>query len=839
MLARTLFPALIALSVASTGCLEDKQRGGDAGPGADAGDGDGDGDGDIVGDDGDGDGGVDLPEDGGQDGAGDDAGGGGAEDGGGDDGDEEEPPRREACDDDDGCTDERICENGFCSEPICEADGDCGSMLQACRDGRCRDRCLGPGTCIRGGICVDGACMPPECNVKEDCGDPLKTCEGGACIDVDPCQGDEDCDDVSRCIDQVCEPLPVCGGDRNCDDNEICQDGRCREQGVCDNEEQCGDAEDCIGGRCVPFVCRGHADCDEGTECRGGECLPPLDVPISEIIILSRARTLFPDQEVQLRAIAVDAAGDIVATNGFVWESSEAGVVGVDEATGLATAGDQAGASEIRAGMADAAGEVLRSEPLTLTVAVIEDVEGVRVRVTDSLTGTPIPGASVVSGALSGATDDRGIAVLAEVGAAVTVFAAGHDTVTIVGTELDAIHVPLRPRQDARSQAGFTGEISFDDVTTEGPLQLGLAGASLSSGFTHFDLNGLVGEVFNTRVEAFGQAIDLPLPGGLTLKGELPLIGYTEVKTDYYALADPGFRVAWSFAGNMEVGELMQMAMGGGFDVGTALTTLLPYFETFEHGVRSAPDVVALPRIVDEDDVDSDGDVQEMVPDYDRFPVRDQTPDHAQQLRVSINVPAPPPGRGQGTDATLVFAGTDVEGIGFVPLGVTASVEAETIATKMAAPHSGIQGGTYAVTAISARIDQELPREVSALVARHDRLPAEVNLGERFLPYPAGAEWDDAERVMSGVGVDGASAHRAVLESEEGRWTIWFVGESLTAALPASPEGVTDQAGGASPRFEALLLSDDMSVDDLLAEGGLGDLADVDSFATGFSRILP
>lgn len=840
MLLRTLIPVVLIL----TGCLAEKQRTGDVEDGgAEAGDGGGDGVGEADGAQGGG-GGDDGTEQGGTPDGGEVAGDPGEAGGGADDGADQgdEPPRRDPCDADGDCSDGRICEAGFCSEAICEGDGDCGSQLQTCRDGRCRDRCLGPGTCIRGGICVNGACEPPECNVKEDCGDPLKTCDGGACVDVDPCQEDGECDDVSRCIDGACEPLQECGGDRNCADNEICSGGRCREQGVCDDDAGCGDAEDCIGGRCVPFVCRGQADCDAGLECRGGECLAPVDAPISEVIILSRSRTLFPDQQVQLKAIAVDAAGDIVATQGFTWESSEPDVVTVEEDSGLATAGALAGVAEIRAGMTAANGEVVRSEPLPLTVQVSEEEApvGVRVRVTDARTGAPISGASVVSAAVSGITDDRGLVDLEGANEMITVFTADHDTVSVVGSDLDTLHVPLWPRQDALSQAGFTGEISFEDVSTDAPLELGLAGASLASGFTNFDLNGLVGEVFNTRVEIpLVGGIDLPLPGGLVLSGDLPLIGYTEIKTDYSALADPGFRVAWSFAGRVPVGDLVQMAMGGGFDVGVALTTLLPYFETFEHGVRSAPDVVALPRIVDEDDVDGDGDVDELVPDYERFPVRNQRPDHAQHLRLTIDVPAPPPGRGAGTDATLVFAGTDVEGIGFVPLGVTASVEAETIATKMAAPHSGIQGGTYAVTAISARIDQSLPREVSALVSRHELLPAEVILGERFLPYPAGAEWDDAERVMSGIGVDGAHAHRAVLESVQGRWTIWYVGEGLTAALPDSPDGVSDQADGATARFEALSLMDGMSLDDLLAEGGLGDLGDIDAFATGFSRILP
>ena len=101
---------------------------------------------------------------------------------------------------------------------------------------------------------------------------------------------------------------------------------------------------------------------------------------------------------------------------------------------------------------------------------------------------------------------------------------------------------------------------------------------------------------------------------------------------------------------------------------------LLPYFETFDHGLRVGERLVALPRIVDEDDIDGDGDVVERVPDYERFSVLNIGPDQQQRLRLEIDAAS---AMTEGETA-IFFPGVQFEGIGFVPLGVTAATELAT-----------------------------------------------------------------------------------------------------------------------------------------------------------------
>lgn len=738
-----------------------------------------------------------------------------------------------ACIGDGDCGPGGTCEDGVCQDPECVMDGDCPApMLQACRDFVCRDRCLGQ-TCVRGGICVEGACVPDECTVDGDCEDG-QLCRSGRCIAAQPCETIDDCADDQRCVEGNCEPLAVCAGDRNCAADEICQDGLCRPQPTCEVRGDCGEGQDCVGARCVPFVCRGVGDCPQGEECRGGACVEIEAAEVARVVILTRPRALTVGETLAFRAVGLDERGDVVAFGGFEWSAQGAGQI---DAAGVLTAGPGAGEASVIAAYAAPGGRI-ESEPVVVPVVELDPVMGRRVWVTDATTGRPVQGATVRAGDEEVQTDAAGVAAIAGEGAlTVSVFSNNHDYLTIVGTDQADLHLPLSPRRGNARIAGFTGQPDFDRVASQGEVDLGLAGGTLAGGLTRIDLGTLLGQIFNVPVNAGPLNFDLPLPGGLTLAAQVPILGQLRVKDDYFVTAEPGFQFAWSFAGRIDFGTLGALFQGGGggggFNVGRVLATLLPFFDRFQHGVR-VDDLAGLPRVVDEDDVDGDGDVEELVPDYERFPVLNMEPAQSQQLRVNVTVSDPNAVQGEGTAVALLLAGSEVDGVGFVPLGISSADAAAEIAMRQAAPYAGLEAGRPVLMALAARFGggNFLPESVSGRIARFDGpLPAALALGD-FLPLPEGATWDPALRRVGAGAVEGATVHRATFAGPAGRWTVWFLG-APEGTLPFPPDGAADLAAGADVDVEALRTS--VAFDDLVGPNR-GSLVEIDRLTEAFSR---
>ncbi|MEZ4472076.1 MAG: hypothetical protein R3F60_15040 [bacterium] len=420
--------------------------------------------------------------------------------------------------------------------------------------------------------------------------------------------------------------------------------------------------------------------------------------------------------------------------------------------------------------------------------------------------------------------------------ATVSVFSPRHDYVTLVDTALTDLRLAVEPRSSNARVAGFTGQPDFDRVEGAGEVELGLAGATLAGGVTRISLGAILGQIFQVPVSAGPLNFDLPLPGGLTLAAEVPFLGQLRIKDDYFVTADAGFQFAWSFAGRIDFGTLaglFQGGGGGGFNVGRVLATLLPFFDRFNHGLR-VDALNALPRLADANDVDGDGDREELVPDYDRFPVLNIEPAQAQRLRVSVEVADPGTIQGEGTAVALLLAGSDVDDVGFVPLGLSSADAAATIAMRQAAPYGGLEVGQPALLALAARFGggNFLPEGVSGRVVRFNgALPPEVSLGA-FLALPEAPTWDAALRRVGAGAVDGATVHRAVFAGPAGRWTVWFDG-APEATLPFPPDGQADLAAATDVRVEGLLLSGEFA--ELVGPGG-GDLTDVDRRTRAFSR---
>jgi len=617
--------------------------------------------------------------------------------------------------------------------------------------------------------------------------------------------------------------------------NEICDDGLCRPRTGCEDDSMCADDEDCVGGRCVPFVCRGDADCGEGERCLAGLCAEPVEAMVAQVVIITRPRPLAGP--IQVRAVGLDLFGDIVVSGGFEWTSSDPDTLAIDAATGRATPAEGA---EGRVEIVAAYGDTL-SAPVAFEVGALDVPEGFSVMAYQWATGAPLVGATVQMGAQEQVTDENGAVVLepADGPQAITVFAEGHDYVTVVGPIGDGLVIPVPPRSADALVAGIKGTVDFRNVEGEGAVSIGLSGASFSRGLLDLGLAELLGEIFNIEINLGPLgSVDLPLPAGITINADFP--GIPELKNTYYATAAPGLQLAWSFAGRLdfqEVGGLFRGG-GGGVSVGRVLGTILPFFERFPHGVRVAPDLRALPRLPDEGDIDGDGDTEELLPAYARFESLDTVPDREQGLRLSISVPG-----GDNDTPVLLFSGVDLEGTGFVPLGVSVSTSDDPVATRMAAPHSGLEVGGPVVVALRGEFGvgggrAVLPKDVSVQMRRYpDRVPEAVNFDTPFLALPDSLEWNPALRSVGMNPIEGAQLNRVIFVNGEGRWTVYANGDiPLEFTLPFPPAGYPDLSGGAVVRAEAITVGGGTGLDALLRPDGDIHLANLEALATGFSR---
>jgi hypothetical protein len=720
----------------------------------------------------------------------------------------------ETCTAADECGPGADCVNGMCTEPECRADDQCTAFVQGCVEGACRDRCVGPGTCFRGGTCMGGFCVPPECEGDSDCTDG-RLCRDGSCTEVAACMARDDCGADEQCLDGLCEALPECIGDRQCEGDSICQTGRCRPQTNCEESIlDCADTEYCVGGRCVPNVCRGLSQCSPGEICLGGECVDPPMRTVETVIITQYPRLLRVGQEGVFTAVALDIRGDIIPGVGMItWASSDGRIL----LGGFA--GPAVGVVELWAIHTDSEGQETLSERVRIEVIEANPVvvDGVAVRVIDAEDGRAIGGVLVRYDAQEATTDETGIVqfTLVEGVTRLNAFSNEHDYLTVVGTFDGEYVLPLHRRSSNDRIAGMSGTVDFSQIMSEGGVELSLSGPSVGSRLADISIGSILGPTFSVAISAGPASFDMPIPSGVTLAAELPIVGRIEAKSEFYGTSEPGLRLAWSLAGRMDVGRLTQLAQGGGgAGIGRVLGVILPYFETFSHGLRVGDRLVALPRVPDENDMDGDGDSEELRPDYERFPVLNLRPSREQTLRLSIDASAIT----QPDELTIIFPGMDMPGIGFVPLGVTAAEEPGVYPARMTPAYDGLEEGNPLVMAITARFGdgQVLP---DTLTLHFQRSARNVPLNTSFrvndnqeapIVRPEIAEWNSVMRRFEGNGSQGADAHRLVLFGPDGRWDVYFdQGVETAINLPFPPDGFDDLAAGPEQRFEALQFTQD------------------------------
>ncbi|MCC7073546.1 MAG: hypothetical protein IT383_19715 [Deltaproteobacteria bacterium] len=579
---------------------------------------------------------------------------------------------RHPCFTEDDCDDDQLCSDGVC-RTACVLDDECallGGVLQVCVEGECRQRCLGDFLCL-GGICEENICRDPQCAVDEDCGPGDLFCEGGRCVAFTPCDEDDDCFDPNWSCNELgrCEERPLCSIDAECGADR-CVDGHCRPAQSC-AADSCDTGFECVAGRCVEQpVCRTSADCDDGDVCGGGRCVdaPAAVAPDTVLIATPHGScpgachlVLLVGETAQVRAQGFDDAG-----------------LPVPGPVAVVTTMTHVSAGTLTTLSADTAGDFsVAFGSSTLTVHVRARPVGALVLVViDGGSGAPMAGVDVSVGTASaGATNADGLAV-------VGVLAPDEDTVSarsadgrgvaLVGALAaapDRLRLSMAPVIDDAVAAGVRATVNgTGDELGDTGISLALPAAASASAAT---LEALFGPPFGAFI---GVPVvgDLPvtLPAALMLDGTVPVIGFQDVKPEALVTAPAGPGALLAFEGRYDQQLLFTIAFGA--DATELALDIAAQTEGMDVLALGAGLLEAEALVVDGDaddgveDVDGDGDVAELVPDYAAFPAVSASPSASPSLRVGVRV-SPPPDGANGR----AFAVCGVDAGLFLPAGVT------------------------------------------------------------------------------------------------------------------------------------------------------------------------
>lgn len=758
------------------------------------------------------------------------------------------------CEDSTDCPSDQRCIEDVCNDP-CTMNSDCGSAIYACDvpSGECIQRCNNDGVCPMGTICESFLCVAAECAMDADCtGTGTIECQGeenghGRCVEIIACNAPGGCPPGTACntATNICEELPECVGDRDCENDSYCEGGFCQPSVSCTNAS-CEPGYDCVGGVCVPELCRGDADCPlAGEACISGTCqTPPAPTFVTQVRILTPAGVVRPGTTYSFVAVALDQAGAVVPGVVFAWESTQQGVATID-ADGVATGGMTAGTTVITASMNNGTSTIV-SPGVNLVNLGELDPNSVRVSIVSGSSGSPINGAAVdLSGAfgtLSAVTTANGVAVFDTVPASavfsVTAGQTNFDFVSVVGIDARDLLIALPPVSKPTQSGGLRGTVDFARVTAMGQLSISLNGASLPSPLVSFQPAALFGG--DQYVVNVPQAnINIPVPMGSTL--EVDFLGNPiPLKDQYYTRAATGIRAGWSFAGRIGLDAIMGAGAGGNI-----VGTILPYLQRFTHGVRPVVDVVALPTIVDGNDIDNDGDTAETVPNYGQFPSVALTPDTAQSLRYNLAVANLPFVSGGNANTLLVVGGMLLPSVGFVPLGLDGLQDdagngiVAPFTTKIAPPHGGLEVGEYAVLATAIRLEgAALPGPGSARLLVSDRLPEDVDLSDGWMDSPLNASWNANLREVSLPPIAAADLYRIAFASDDGTWHIYApapMSVNDAVVIPGAPMGLIDRTGTTTVTVDAIDLESGASASTIFDVAN-GNALSLDRVTRGFAR---
>ncbi|MBI5525916.1 MAG: Ig-like domain-containing protein [Deltaproteobacteria bacterium] len=806
----------------------------------------------------------------------------------------------QVCDDFNPCPEGSWCEDTGLEMKVCVAEEVCGRSGEDCAGMPCCDGlfCNGSGTCEADETCAGER---DSCRTKPCCGgltcDPSRICRrNGQCLPVGgECAADEECcapaDPLAGVwcgtegLCEICaQAAGACASDYDCcppfyDTNPLMcgSGGTCVP--ICETDADCTAPEVCMpNGECLPPACSADADCG-GQKCCSGECMAQCGYGNpTACVITPSGGAILKGTTAKLAAIAYAGdpklGGQVVPWTSFTWSTSDASKVAVDAVTGEITGGAVYGTADIQA----KAGS-LDCGTAGFTNYLPADPSKVRVLVYDASTGRPVEDASVVLG--SGATartDAAGMVEFSAVPGDVHVFHRAYSYLSVTGVMGTDLALHVTPLADPAMAGGFRGTFDFSGEKYDA-MQVGCASTSLSTGFLDADLyEVLFGEQISTHVVMTtqdGAPVDfddwIMVPGGHVMKATQ--FGAPDLIPAYRVKGEPGFRAAWGIGGGMpskDVTKLIQILApfigGGEMPMGQTVAAWLTMAPTLGHGVRSALDVVSIPKIpTPENDLGQPLVDSPTMADYDRFPRLDLRPETRMALKTVLALPDLPVLQGRCLGEVLVIAGVNQPRAGFVPLGMASgydnpddpALEGDCVVNapydnpggladgqmllRLAPPHDGLETNTYrfAVIAVDPRENEGGPLALSARFESTGRVNPTYDFSTRlFLKIPEGAAYSASVRRITGpsAAIPDAEAYRYRVGNDKGDWYVFAKGPA-GITLPAVPPGLDDRAAGAEMMAHAISLAA-TTLDGLVSTGGKRHLDTLIDAMDGFSRLV-
>ncbi len=708
--------------------------------------------------------------------------------------------------------------------------------------------------------CGDGQCEEgEEGSCPQDCQEPACPDGQAACLDEFGLQDNSLCGPGTTCMEGCCVARFSCTEDAQC-------------AARAGTDVNCQDAQlDCVcnedTGACFIQMCSANVDCGDGV-CANGAC---KETPASEGL---RARIVFAPrliaqgerQEIALVAIDPETQAVVEGVEIALVSDDSGAVAVVDAATSDGVAAVEGGA---QGGVATLTAKVVANandpgHSATIRGLLAPPEQGVRVTVINESTGAPIEGATVIvhgEGSLRGQTDALGQVILEEASAplSLTVTAAEHSHVSIIDVNSADLLVPLPQRVSTkidldeneralvfdglRNVDVVQGQPSFRRVLNTGEIEIALSGFGLGSGLLDLNFDLIVGPNVAQYLPP-NTGLPLPtndpieIPGGVTL-----LFNRQPVVDRFLLVSPPGVRTLWTLGGRVSLIENPNLvadilgSINGNIDIGQIVAAILPFFANFYSGFT--PDVVM-------------ADSPELPPRSIEAALKVPT-----GLRTGITAPALPTLGETPIDGVLFLGGVLTPDQGFLPMGITAALDAsgdalpdgrvDPVTLQMSPAHSGVQGphARYVVVVVALSFNRaggggrEATSVLMASAAPGAALPSASQLGrDGFLGFSAESAFDPEARRLT-LSPGDADIVRTVIEGEDGlKWIVWSPGSTEAVDLPdLAALDIEDPTTRDRVRVELLDTADGAEdLDDLAALRGKG-LNDIIGLIDAFSIV--
>ena len=633
------------------------------------------------------------------------------------------------------------------------------------------------------------------------------------------CEVDRDCGSGQSCNTETnsCENDDTeCKGNQDCPPGKICDtENKCSIPKVCTDAESCyrlfpeeWDRETkpakCFHEACVLDACTGNNDCIAGKVCQGGTCTTPVSCDLIDSVKIITPSVVLKEGETEtLKANVFNKNGvAIVVENGkLTWESDNSNIVSVDN-NGLITGKLTSGVANITVKHLDCG----KTSP-SLSIKNFADLAENKLRIIlrDLYTGQPVSAGSIIINQTAPVvTDSLGWIEIDNTSVKNTILVKheNYQYLSILDTEAKDIILYLTPFVPQNKAGGYKGEFNFDSIANDNTLKIGIAGASLPSTLLDISFDFLLSESYVKHINAAGFDGDYPIPSNIVM-----VLG-DDVIQDKYAVSTPKGNIAfWGLGSKMRMSEflsIVQSIMGEDeLDMGALIRELTPYLKTFYHALKTDNNTVNCDKKVDVNDINGNGKTDDLIPDYDNdtcFPSVSLKLEKPLNLVSKIKNPKLIKMDNKLADTAIAIIGYNIDGAGFIPVGVTVGSDqiddadladgiVEDISLNYSPQYNGMEGGSNSLVLLAMKLgndknttkaDEEPPAKVrlsGLLINNKTTVPKVFDLSNKnFLKTTDDATYTDP--TVNFTQVADANIYRIKIKSKTGKLLIIYTTKS-------------------------------------------------------------